>query len=59
MTRKDYELIASVLRQNIPMQISPKFRLWKELIKDFSEKLSQENSAFNVDKFKKACGLDD
>jgi hypothetical protein len=47
MTRKDFELIARVLKAR---QASA------ELIRDFAEELRATNKQFNRDKFIRACG---
>ena len=55
MTRKDYELIAEVLKNSseIMDNISMAF-----LIDNFAQELAKGNSLFNRDKFINACGAD-
>lgn len=60
MTRKDYELIASVLRET--MQYAENESLnWNGIqttecaIDLFAEALYRENGAFDEEKFRKAC----
>lgn len=53
MTKKDYELIASVI--NIPNAIR---RTKEGLANDFANTLASKNPRFDKQKFLRACGVD-
>lgn len=57
MTRRDYKLVARVIKKfSLSYPLNPKNgakRLYEYFIKEFKE----ANGNFNLDKFKKACGL--
>ena len=57
MTRKDYQLIASVIKKHRDASASAKGE-FAEMIYSFSECLAYDNMAFNSEKFEEACGLD-
>jgi hypothetical protein len=56
MTRKDYKLIASVIKKHRDASAMAKAE-FAEMIYSFSECLAYENMAFNSEKFEEACGL--
>jgi hypothetical protein len=60
MTRKDFELIASTLsRWKVKKDIySPAYIMWSNLCRDFAEEMKISNSRFNVEKFLRACGVE-
>lgn len=55
MTKKDYELIASILKFR-QEQINE--RAYKLLIADFINTLASKNPRFNREKFLQACGVE-
>jgi hypothetical protein len=55
MTKKDYELIASVIKTISQRTIE--LRTTAFIANQFSKELSIENFRFDEEKFKKACGL--
>jgi hypothetical protein len=57
MTKKDYELIAKVLKDthNSFWSKSTAHNFYQALISNFTAALSKENPRFNADTFKKAC----
>lgn len=57
MTRKDYKLIASVIKKHRDASAMAKAE-FAEMIYSFSECLAYDNMAFNSEKFEEACGLD-
>lgn len=48
MTRKDYELIAKILKRHVTCKISPELT---GIITDFSNILKNDNNKFNSDRF--------
>jgi len=73
MTRKDYELIASLLSKHIGhwecesetlIEEGPKVQAYgganalKDLATTFSYELEKTNPRFNKERFLKACGID-
>lgn len=54
MTRKDYELIANVIK-NLDEVIDNQAR--QVLVHNFIEALMPSNSRFNANKFAEACGF--
>lgn len=56
MTRKDYQLIASVIKKHRDDSAMAKNE-FAELIYSFSECLAYDNMRFNSEVFEKACGL--
>lgn len=56
MTRKDYELIAKVLKGLNDGEDSPDVPLTL-VVEEFANVLQAENDRFDFDKFVKACGL--
>ena len=63
MTRKDFELIASVLRVSRPHPEDYGYHkdfveareVWDEVIDNFVDALSRHNVRFDANKFKAAC----
>lgn len=59
MTKKDFILIAETLHRGKPLKESNDYEnellTWSELCKDFAERLSAENSRFDIVKFIKYC----
>ena len=61
MTRKDYELIASVFyfpahhREDWSKDIT---EAWEGMIYNMADALEQDNPKFDRDRFLKACGID-
>jgi hypothetical protein len=55
MTKKDYELIAGVVKAIGQREIEA--RTLAFIANQFSRELSLENFRFDTEKFKKACGL--
>lgn len=56
MTRKDYELIAGVLKNYLRIDYGVECVL-EELAEEFADVLATTNPLFNRDKFLKACGV--
>ena len=64
MTRKDYEILASVISDEMKKILSVN-NTWpkelnatiRELTENLAEKLKLDNQNFNKDKFLKACGF--
>jgi hypothetical protein len=56
MTRKDYELIANVIKQ-FPRLDYGVASVLEELAEDLSMALSNENPRFDTARFLKACGV--
>ena len=55
MTRKDYSLLASVLRSQKPDERM--FRLyWDHIVRDLAIALASSNPRFDFDAFYEACG---
>jgi hypothetical protein len=60
MSRKDYELLASELRQQYPLGKSVTMqRGYVAAVRAIAHALSLENSRFNMAKFLKAVGIID
>jgi len=57
MTRKDYELIARIIKKHRDDSAMAKAE-FAEMIYSFSECLAYDNVRFNSETFEKACGLD-
>tara|TARA_R100000789_G_C2925844_1_gene127729 strand:- start:150 stop:326 length:177 start_codon:yes stop_codon:yes gene_type:complete len=56
MTKKDYELIAEVLREYIYMEEKCDDSSWaKEIALDLADIFASENERFNYSKFMGAC----
>jgi hypothetical protein len=55
MTRKDFELIASVLRKNRPERCDDGWLQWEGLVTDFANRLAGTNPGFKRDRFIDAC----
>jgi hypothetical protein len=55
MTKKDYELIAEVIKHIGTRRME--LRTLAFIANRFSQRLTYENYKFDEDKFKKACGL--
>lgn len=53
MSKKDYNLVASVLLENSSIHDQNYF----SLVEDFVDKFQSENPNFNASKFREACGL--
>lgn len=59
MTKKDYELIASVLKHKQVFYILKMGSYYyDQLCKDFADTLASKNPRFDKDKFLKACGVE-
>lgn len=56
MTKKDYELIARVLKGLNNGEDNPEVS-FTLVVEEFANVLSAENDRFDFDKFVKACGL--
>ena len=54
MTKKDFELIASILNKHAKREFFAE-TLFDNVIQDFAEKLKQSNKLFDKEKFYKAC----
>jgi hypothetical protein len=52
MTKKDYQLIADVVR-NVTPRVQRKL-----LYQDFADVLKEDNPRFDASKFKAACGVE-
>ncbi len=59
MTRKDYQLIASVISEtvNATWENDKNALIW--LTETLAEKLAEDNPRFNSETFFKACGYED
>ena len=55
MTRKDYQLIASALKESY-YGVSDRDD-WRKITKDMAKALASDNPAFNREMFLKACGI--
>ena len=55
MTKKDYELIAEVLREYIIGAMGDDSGWAKEIALDLADVLASENERFNYSKFLEAC----
>jgi hypothetical protein len=61
MTRKDYEIIAAVLRRTKPVGSNwskDNYASWRGIVREFAEQLALGNSRFQADRFEAACGVD-
>lgn len=59
MTRKDFELIASVLKAQRWHRLTPlEATLLDNIARQFADRLAGTNAAFQRDRFLKACGTD-
>lgn len=58
MTRKDYVMIAEVLKRSSEGGIFEKPLPIKDLVYRFADKLHQDNPRFDRERFMEACGLD-
>ena len=56
MTRKDYEMIAKIIKKHRDESANAKAE-FAEMIYSFSECLAYDNMRFNSEKFEEACGL--
>lgn len=61
MTKKHYELIAKVIRQETESypKHSPEYLAIGFLVSNLAEKLKGDNINFNSDRFFRACGLEE
>lgn len=62
MTKKDYELIAKVLRMQKPAskEKAPYLHFqWETIVAQFSLELEENNSRFDRSRFLKACGINE
>jgi len=57
MTRKDYELIASALNDSKDLHAQASRDTIRKIVDLLIPKLTQDNPNFDVNKFKKACGI--
>lgn len=57
MSRKDFELIAGVLKEAKPDPAGSHFNHWGNLVIDFTNALDGSNPGFDRVRFIKACGL--
>lgn len=58
MTRKDFELIASVMRNNQPHYMDqPMHSQWASDCNRLADRFAEVNERFDRGKFLKACGL--
>lgn len=55
MTKKDYELIASVINKTFPLLDEQK----RKLVWDMADELEEQNSKFDRKKFLTACGIEE
>jgi len=57
MTRKDFVLIANVLKQNKPLQSERQeaIAIWELIVKDFTRELHSINNMFDESRFIGAC----
>jgi len=55
MTRKDFQLIADVLKNNIELAAPDSKGLVRAIALDFAQELQKTNPRFNVQRFVKAC----
>lgn len=63
MTKKDYELIASVLRHQKPSALDTRYSqgltdAWVNVVGALGRALALENPRFDADRFYAACGLE-
>jgi len=59
MTRKDYQLIASTIKNQFSYyeEMSPEYKALNELAERFSYDLSKDNPRFDFVRFLEACGV--
>jgi len=57
MTKKDYELIASVLRERLGDSYDNAYA--RLLVKKMADALAKQNPKFNRHKFLQACGIEE
>lgn len=56
MSKKDFELIAGILRDNRPLpRKSLKRYLWNNIVFSFAKELGKRNEKFHSETFIKAC----
>ena len=62
MTRKDFETIAKIIK-NIKDNIDPNLMMtniyFKDMVDNLSDYFKQSNSAFDKERFMKACGYEE
>lgn len=58
MTKKDYKVIAKILREHIQMTGEVDLTIWANLCHDFARELFADNERFSYEKFYVACGFD-
>ena len=59
MTKKDFELIAKVLKANMPAPSSNDIAVWLAIVTAMTNACATTNAAFKPAKFMVACGLKD
>lgn len=62
MNRKEYELIAGVLKYTVPdlaHHESAVYKQWEWIMHSLAETLEKNYDNFNRDKFLKACGIEE
>lgn len=61
MTRKDFELIAAVLKDAKPPRWNDNndYYNWLGVVRKFTERLKGTNGAFKPGRFEEACGVED
>ena len=57
MTRKDYKLIASVIKKHRDESLTAKGE-FAEMVESFCQELKAQNPRFKREVFETACGLD-
>jgi hypothetical protein len=57
MTKKDFELIAAIFRSLKPND-AKELRLWEQIVRQFTNKLTETNPNFQRLTFQRACGLE-
>lgn len=59
MTKKDYELIASILKTTNEWALSLEEDVYQIICGNFSNRLSREDPKFDYQKFLQACGIEE
>lgn len=57
MTKKDFELIAKVIRRNHSIDRKGTVSTCRDIVIDFSLELLQDNPRFDSNRFIEACGF--
>jgi hypothetical protein len=56
MQKRHFELVADILNSQMPSKNNIEYNYWLDIVDTFCERFHGENSRFDEDKFRKACG---